>query len=481
MDKRLKNIWSSIKPAYIVGFCVMAVLAVVLGYASLRVFPLYLFGGIVALGLLFVILRNPWHGMLMLAFFIPFERLGSADIAGFTLRPSQMVAALTMLALLLWFLKERTMDLPKNPTVLPLLAFAAVGVLGLFNAPNLQRSVLVFGFTLFTMTISIIVPFLVNSPERLRTLLRWFSYSFILVTLFGLFQFAGDLAGLPTSITGLRELYTKEILGFPRVQSTALEPLYFANYLLTPLCVLLALFLHNRGDFKPHVLLGLFVLGSTNLVLTVARGGYISFAASALLLLAYYFVNKKLLTFRNIGLALLGTIVASVIVLQVVSFEEISEGFITHVVNIFDGASFNERVEMFEVAGRAFDEHPLIGIGSGSFGPYESGHPYLVPEHGWRIVNNEYLELLAENGIFGFAAIILVFLMVLVRSVKALVHGKDAFVKTVLLGVLAGFCGILVQYNTFSILYIVHIWFTIGMLIALQNIALGHYDHESRT
>jgi len=35
---------------------------------------------------------------------------------------------------------------------------------------------------------------------------------------------------------------------------------------------------------------------------------------------------------------------------------------------------------------------------------------------------------------------------------------------------LAAFVGILVQYQTFSILYIMHIWFVIGMLISVQNL-----------
>jgi hypothetical protein len=56
--------------------------------------------------------------------------------------------------------------------------------------------------------------------------------------------------------------------------------------------------------------------------------------------------------------------------------------------------------------------------------------------------------------------------------VKAILYVKDSYVKAILVGTLAGFIGILVQYNTFSILYILHVWFTIGLLIAMQNMVL---------
>jgi hypothetical protein len=66
-----------------------------------------------------------------------------------------------------------------------------------------------------------------------------------------------------------------------------------------------------------------------------------------------------------------------------------------------------------------------------------------------------------------------------VRSVKALIRVRDPFMQAVLSGVFVGFIGILVQYNTFSILYIVHIWFTVGLLIALQNMVL-HPTYPSK-
>ncbi len=472
-NSSLQKIRQFFKPHMALVVPLLIVLIILFGWLSYRSSPLYIFGGLGVTTLTMVIFRNPWHGLYLLAFFLPFERIGSYDIAGSTVRPSQITALLALLSALFYYMSTKKFSLPKLPILAPMGIFIVVQLFGLLNAPNLQRSLLVTAFIIFTFSIALLVPFLLTTKTHLRILLGFLFNSLLLVGLFGLFQFAGDLAGLPPEITGLRELYTKEILGFPRVQSTALEPLYFANYLLIPLSILLSLFFARSKEFHPLIIVGLLGLGLINLVLTVARGGYIAFALSAVLIVGYYFIERKLLTWRNMWYLFLGLTVSLIIVSQVLDFQEVSQKFTEHVLGIFNGASYSERVEMFEVANLAWLEHPLVGIGSGSFGPYESAHPYVIPEHGWRIVNNEYLEILAENGVFGLITMLTLFLIVLIRSLKAIFRATDPFIRAVLIGAFAAFSGTLLQYNTFSILYIVHIWFLIGFLIALQNMVFS--------
>lgn len=451
-----------------------ALSAVVLGYAIGNYPPILVAAPVIGAAVAVSIFFSPWLGIALLVFFLPFERIGSIDIGGTTVRPSQLVALATIPAIIRYALKNKDYQLPKYPIIYPLIAFLVVTAFGLWNSLNLERSIMVFSFIVFTMSISWLVPAIINTPERVKQLLPFLYVSFGLVTLFGLFQFFGDIIGLPQSITGLRDLYTKDVLGFPRIQSTALEPLYFANYMMVPLAVLLSLFLSRSKVIPQKYVVGLLGLGLVNLVLTVARGAYIAFVPVVGILLLYYF--KELLTWRiffyAVGVLILGVAVLS----QVVELDVVINEFAGHVINLFEGASFNERVEMYQLAYRAWLEHPFIGIGPGSFGPYVAEHPYIVPGHGWNIVNNEYLELLAEHGLFGLLSILTVFGLVLLRSVKAMIVSTNVLLKTLLVGVMAGFVGILVQYNTFSILYIVHVWFTIGLLIALQNVVFSEHE-----
>ncbi len=161
--------------------------------------------------------------------------------------------------------------------------------------------------------------------------------------------------------------------------------------------------------------------------------------------------------------------------------EEQLDSFTEHVGNIFGGASYVERIETFDIAQRIWLDHPWVGIGPGGFGPYASFHPLITPSEGYKIVNNEYIELLAETGILGLCCYILIVLFILIRSLKAWRVGKDSFLKTLLVALNIAFLGILVQYNTFSILYIMHIWVTIGLIISTQNLLINppHNKHES--
>lgn len=454
------------------GLTILAagVLAVGIGIASAFVSSHIVIAGIIFVLLVGVIFKNPLIGMYMLIFFLPFERIGSIDVAGATIRISQVIA---MITIVVWFMRGLVLQKFKfrpNPIFLPIAAFLAINCIGLTNSENIERSLLVFGFTIFTIVVSLALPNIIRHKHQLHVVINVLLVSCGLVSLFGIYQFVGDLVGLPTSLTGLRPQYTKAILGFPRVQSTALEPLYFANYLLIPLGVAISLFLSRTSKIKPLWLLALLGIGGLNLVLTVSRGGYIAFAV--LIGVLGIVLLKDVLRPRVIISAIICISIVGLAAFRFLNAGEQLTNFVEHVGNIFGGASYVERVETFEIANRIWDEHPLVGIGPGGFGPYASFHPLITPSEGYKIVNNEYIELLAETGILGLLAYITMVGIIIVRSVKAWRKGTDPYLRAVLVGLMAAYLGILVQYNTFSVLYIMHIWVLIGLIVCVQNLLL---------
>ncbi|GAH66490.1 unnamed protein product, partial [marine sediment metagenome] len=240
--------------------------------------------GIVGIALTFIIFKNPFAGVLLMTFFLPFERIGSIDVAGITIRPSQVIAIITIFAFLIGGIFRKKLNFAPNPIFWPLAGFVLVNALAIFNAPNIERSGMVLAFIIFTCFVAILLPNLIKDKVQLKKVLNALMLTYLLVTIFGIYQFLGDIVGLPPELTGLRDLYTKEVLGFPRVQSTALEPLYFANFLLLPFCLILSVFLTKSVKVKSWFLAGLVMLGGLNLVLTVSRGAYIAFAASLLVM-----------------------------------------------------------------------------------------------------------------------------------------------------------------------------------------------------
>jgi len=458
---------SKILPKIIIAILLLA-LAYGLSFLPIYLEPYLVTGILIGALLCLIVLRDPMWGIYMLIFFLPFERIGSYDIGGVTIRISQLIAMLAILAWIFRGFNLRSFKLRPNPIFWPIIIFLTINLLGLINAVNFDRSLKVWLFTAFTMSASIILPNIIRHGDQMPRLIKILYASVFLVTIFGLYQFMGDIIGLSPSLTGLRPQYTKDVLGFPRIQSTALEPLYFANYLLIPLSIIISLVLSKNKKIKPLLSIGLLALAGINLVLTVARGGYIAFAACCIFLGIIYF--KKLFSLRNILYLTMALIIIGIGANYFLNLDDAKESFVEHASNLFTGASYFERVYTIEKAMDAWREHPFIGIGPGSFGPYTSFHPLIEPGSGYLIVNNEYIELLTETGILGLATFIIILAIIIIRSIKAILRAEDRFIKAILIGLLTALIGILVQYNTFSILYIMHIWVTIGLLVSCQNI-----------
>lgn len=456
----------------------LILLALALAISAVYIQLIYIAAIIVAVGITLLLYKKPFYGVIFLTFLLPFERLGALDIGGTTIRPSNIIAIVLICVWVVKNIVHKSFPLRPHPLLIPLGLFIGANLFALVNAPNVQRSIVVLLFTLFTISVAMVLPQMITTKKQLQLVISTLLLSMALVCLFGIYQFLGDFAGLSTHLTGLREQYTKAILGFPRVQSTALEPLYFANYLLLPLGIAITLFLSKSSKINVWHLVSIALLGSLNLILTVSRGGYIAFAVMVGILFLVYI--RQVLQPRTIMIGGASIIIVVLLAIRFLNVGDQLQNFLYHVTNLFDGASYVERVDTVDEAMTIWREHPLFGIGPGSFGPYVSYHPLIVPGDGYQIVNNEYIELLAETGLIGLALYCVIILVIIIRSIKAYRQANDPYHKALLVGLTAAYIGIVVQYNTFSVLYIMHIWFAIGMIIVVQNIILCP-PHESST
>ncbi|MFH2105458.1 MAG: O-antigen ligase family protein, partial [Parcubacteria group bacterium] len=458
----------------IVSVVVTCVIAAIITVFFANIAPLVVLATLMGIGLVVVIFRQPIFGLYLIAFLLPFERLGSFEAAGVTIRASQIFALITIIAWLLTFLAKKVNFSARNPLIVPIALLTGFSVLSMINAVNLQRAIMILAFNSFVMIISIMLPNLVASKEILHKVIKVIFISCLLVSLFGIYQFLGDMAGLPHEITGLREHYTQKVFGFPRIQSTSLEPLYFANYLLIPISLGIALTLRRRKKdqtpLRPLYVAAILGLAVINLILTLSRGGFLGLfvvlLASCLLLLKY------LLSFKKIALIVIIAAIAATSAfgfLKITGEDKNVDIFLKQATSYSEGVGVEERFSSYEDAVKLIKQHPIIGNGIGNFGPQVHKNPYQAPEAGWPIVNNEFLELWVEIGALGLASFLLLIGIVVMRTIKALRTKSDNATKTILIGLFIAFLGILAQYQTFSILYILHIWFLIGLLVAAQN------------
>ena len=424
---------------------------------------------------LLLLLRYPERGLWLLAIGLPYERLGTLPTGVFTLKFGHVVTAFIVISLAARAVITKTIRFAADPLRLPLLFLLFAGVLSLINAVDLVRGAALIGQLLIGYLVYFCVVNLLSRANVWPTLLAlWFGAG--IVALFGLYQFVGDYLGLPPSVTGLVASYSgAAAFGFARITGPSLEPLYFANYLLLPILTAVAFLIGTRGKGRIRLASFLAVVGVV-FVLTLARGAFLGIAAGLLLIIVRYW--RELLRPKVIGTAVAMLLVAGVAVvallLQTVHGAESPLDAFGHQLGVTGtDVSSQQRIGTVEAAAGLVHDHPLIGVGVGNFGQYYQD-PLTGPSENQvpQTVHNQPFETLVETGVIGLAALALVGFVLLKRTIEAWKKVQGRFLTAALVGSAAAVLAIFVQAQTFSALYLMHVWFAIGLLVAVQNLIL---------
>lgn len=423
--------------------------------------------------------------MVILLLFLPFGLYPSFEAFGATVRLSQL-AGLALIGVLLPDIWRKRRDWLRLPWVL-LLLFTAVSVLSSFWATSRAEGFITTSFYAFVFMLAYVVSktFSLKDSELYKGVVYG---SGIFIVAFCVFQFIGDSVGVGQSYTLLLKPYTKEIFGFPRIQGFSLEPLYLANFLLIPFSLGLAEYVFSRKK-AALILTSIFFV---TIILTIARGAYLSVAAIILICLAALVFKRQYRRFWTVlAMAIAGVVVSAGIIIssgaitrsqitqtivpensrpnlptQEVSPEGNARRLANHVESFSSDMSYQDRIKTLRKALQLGVESPVFGVGPGNFGPYVVANAPADYVDSAQVVNNEPAELLAETGVVGLL-LVLSFAIYLARSAvmrSYKSYGQDSniwFYGTSLM--LLGFA---VQWQTFSTLYITHIWVMIGIFLA---------------
>lgn len=418
-------------------------------------------------------------GLLVLMASLFFERFPTIEVSGFTLKISFILGLSLIFAWLYRKFKVQSSKF-KVPVVksklifFSLLAFWLVILISLLINPLSFRSMAVFSLISFCFTLFLVLSNIrINqkSIQKINLIIIWGSF---IICLFAFWQYFADLAGVSTKWTLLQEHYTLKIFGFPRVHSTFLEPLLMANFLLIPIFLMVSLWL--KKQIKAKVFIPLLIILLVVFILTISRGAYLALLVAGIFLVIFAF--KEIFQWRRILLLLLILAISGLVAFGMIrvagkqalaNFMEQGETVVKKPEE--QGFSTAHRLMTFKIAFQAFKEHPVFGIGPGNFGSYYDNYPMeSLPKVEYQTVNNQYLEVLAENGILGLAVFVLFLIILFIRSWRAFRITKNPLISAFILGATAALVGILAQYNFFSTLYIIYIWFLMGLLVAVQNI-----------
>ncbi len=461
------------KFAIITALLLMAISAVALLFNSWvsTGFIVFIF---VCVALIPLIVKKPVIGPALIGFFLTFERVPSIEIGGLDIRINFLIIFLTLTIYLSSQLYKRKLKLKFDPIRSSVILFLGLMLVSATQAINLNRAITVIVSMGLMLCLYLVMSMILQKKEDLVFALRGLLWGALVSALFGLYQFFGDMIGLPISVTLLKIGYDSSTFGFARVQAGAYEPLYFANYMFIPM--FLILFLNLSGKIKEvfdkRLSITIAVLLAINFVLAISRGAFLAAGATGLILIVMQ--ARKILTLKNViivscfALLTVGGVYFALLRSEPRAIDE----FVSHLMveDRDDGESVVLRLSTGAEAAEMFSQNPLLGVGPGNFGPAREDYPNEPPEGGWPIVNNEYLEIAAEQGVVGIFGFLLLIVAIISRLIFVYRRSIDPVISNISIALLFAFVAVLIQYATFSTLYITHIWYLIGLIGAVCNI-----------
>lgn len=305
------------------------------------------------------------------------------------------------------------------------------------------------------------------------------------VVVYGFFQFFFDVWGAPTSITELRSCCTSNsTYVFPRVHSTALEPLYFDHFLMIPLWLLAFDFLKNKANRKNKWLVALFVLIATLFILTIARSATVGLIVAGII---FYFGARKLPNFGHYlkfmskvwGLAVVTAIIlvlmsgiAALFIDKTAQYASKGAGslglFGSHYVD-FDDGSAQTRYDLWPKAVEYISEEraprPLVGVGADNSRIWLNWREYKegTPIEKLQPFNNDFLGLVVDLGIIA----LLTFGPLVAASIYSIYKLFRSAWASAAAPMALALIGMVIQGNFFHSLLLTRTWVVIGLLLTL--------------
>jgi putative inorganic carbon (HCO3(-)) transporter len=231
------------------------------------------------------------------------------------------------------------------------------------------------------------------------------------------------------------------------------------------------------------------------IVLSYTRASWISLIAALLCYLVFLFRVKTVIVVSGIMVAVVifFALQTTIIMALEQNEEESSTDYASHVQsmsNISTDASNVERLNRWASAFRMFDERPLFGWGPGTYmfqyAPFQKWSERTIISTNFGEGGNahsEYIGPLAEQGVVGPIAFILILIAAIYRGSRLIIYSKDKTVRMLAKGLILG----LITYWVHGLLNnfldtekaAVPFWGFMGALVALEMYHSGKKEEAA--
>lgn len=249
-----------------------------------------------------------------------------------------------------------------------------------------------------------------------------------------------------------------------RVTASFINPNDLGSYLITLIPLVLAIiFVKFNAKIRALLIIGAILVVSI-LVLTFSKGAIFAFIL-ALIFFGGYF--KKRYTFL-----ILLFFIAMIILLPLL-FNPYSVDLVKRILFFASDAGAIDRKFLWSAALRMFIAKPIFGVGLGTF--MENYHIFWVrPTGEIAYAHNCYLQTLAETGIIGLGAFLLLLFIWLRKTLEILSKPFEPILRFSFIGLSVGLIAYLlnsfVDTNFYSLSIAMLFWFILGLQQALGRI-----------
>jgi len=374
---------------------------------------------------------------------------------------------ITTLIVILWIMDAwslRELRFSNNTLQLPMIGLILIGLIQLLPlgdpgsavdalniAPNSALSVAPWATRLFTVRFFAYLIFFAAALTFVDTERRSKKLLFSILTFGSLFAFAGILQKVasPDAMYGYRQSADSIPFG-PLINQH-----HFAAFMEMTSGLALGLLFGTglKREHKPFLMIAAALMGIA-IVFTGSRGGMISYAGViAFVLIASYAVRRR--SGSTEGLSSSGTsrvtaalgIVALVFVVAGSAFylgggDSLLRGI---GLNVGDADITTGRIQFWTIALKIFAAHPILGSGLDS---YRVANTFYDPQNGTFLVehaHNDYLQILSDTGILGFACIVAFVVLLFRDGIKNISGSANGLGQSIAIGALAGCLGIAIH------------------------------------
>lgn len=247
----------------------------------------------------------------------------------------------------------------------------------------------------------------------------------------------------------------------PRLRGLYGHPMTLAGFLITSLPILFCFLLDWKQNRKALFLtIASFLIGFTGLLLNGTRGAWLALAVTLPLVTILYDRSIKKILFLVVFA--IGT---SLVFFNSPQLQNRAESITSTTLQ-----SNTERLLMWESACEMFKDHPVFGVGIGQYSSkylteYKSPEAREKQNH----CHNNFLQMLAENGVVGFIGFCLLFGYILLSSLKKALFNSSPYHVLIFGSTLALLLQGFTEYNFGNSAVIKYYWAILGCLLVLAH------------